>query len=561
MARASVRCRADVGLTAAAGVFEFQRLRTRGTVPQSERDGEEQQVEINRFGHFAQQNPDALAVVDPSGQRWPRGRVAAAANRMSRALRAQGVVSGDVMAIVAPNCAEYLVAYLAATQIGMYVVPVNWHLAQPEIQYILEDSRARVLVAHERFASAINSVLSRMGSKPPIRICFGSIDDFTSLTDFARDHEGAALRDPLQGRVLGYTSATTGKPKGVLLPLADAERMLDLSISTRTAVGMLPEEHVFLCVSMLYHGAPLDAAAVALHMGHSTVLMDRMSPETVLQLIERYEVTYAYIVPSMFGRLLRLRDSGGAKYSISSLRRVVHVGAPCPVDVKRRMIEWWGPILWEVYGATEGSGTIVGSEEWLSRPGTVGRPIPGSRLMIVDEDGNELPPGEIGTIYMTRFAGDRFEYLGDPEKTRASYRGDFFTVGDMGYVDDEGFLFLCDRKIDMINLSGMKVYPAEIESILITHPHVADCAVFGVPDALTGEAIAAVIQPDIGAPPPSELMSSVTRMLREHLSVMKIPRYIETTADLGRAATGKLNKRRLREHYLARGAARGAEGP
>jgi len=508
-------------------------------------------VNTIRFSHFAEKNPNALAVVDPSGQQWSRGQVAACANRLSRALRAQGLAPGDVLAIVAPNCAEYLVVYLAATQIGLYVVPVNWHLAPPEIQYIIEDCKARAIVAHERFGTVMGSILPRMRVRPTIRVSIGAIADFIGLDEFTRDQDCSALADAVQGRVLAYTSATTGKPKGVSLPLSDADRMLDLSISTRIGVGTLPEEHVQLCASMLYHGAPLDGAAVGLHMGHAIVLADRIGPESILELIERYRVTFAYIVPAMFSRLLSLSDSVRARYSTSTLMRVVHAGAPCPVEVKRRMIEWWGPILWEAYGAAEGSGTMVGSEDWLRYPGTVGKPIPGTRLKILGEEGEELPPGKVGTIYMTRFSGDRFEYLGDPDKTRASYRGDFFTVGDMGYVNEEGFLFLCDRKIDMINLGGMKVYPAEIEGVLVLHPHVADCAVFGVPDALTGEAIMAVIQPAPSAPPARELRSAITQFLREHLSIVKIPRYMEWVPELPRDATGKLQKRRLRERYVA----------
>jgi long-chain acyl-CoA synthetase len=506
-------------------------------------------MKLIRFDHFASQNPDALAVIEASGKRWTRGQLAEAVNKLSRALRTQGVVPGDVLAIIVPNCAEYMIAYLAATQIGMYVVPVNWHLAPPEIQYILEDCRATAVFTHERFGSVMQSMLGGMKFRPRIRISTRAIPEFTSLEEFSDGHDGSSLSDPVRGRALCYTSATTGKPKGVSLSLADAERVFEASINSRVSTGTLPEEHVLLLGSMLYHGAPLEGVAVSLHLGHIVVLTDRISPESVLQLIDQYRVTLAYLAPSMFVRLLALDEGVRSRYSTSSLRRVVHTGATCPVEVKRRMIDWWGPILWEPYGAAEGAGTIVGSVDWLKYPGTVGRPMPGTRLKIIGENDEELPPGQVGTIYLTRYSGDRFEYLRDPEKTRATYRGDFFTVGDVGYLNEEGYLFLCDRKIDMINLSGMKVYSAEIESVLILHPHVADCAVFGVPDALTGEAIMAVIQPAATAPALRELKAAVTQFLGEHLSVVKIPRFIELVPELARDATGKLQKRHLRERF------------
>lgn len=503
-----------------------------------------------RFSRFAAQNPDRLAVVDGAGRHWSRGEIAELTHGMSRALRAKGFVPGDVLAIFAPNCAEYLVAYLAATQIGLYVVPLNWYLAPPETRYILENSRARALVVHERFRGAVEAILREMPTAPEVRISVGELPGFVELREFVRGHSVEPLADPVQGRVLGYTSATTGRPKGVVLPLADSARILNKAIEARIAVNTLPEAHVQLCASLLYHGAPLEAMTLALHMGHVAVLMDFLSPEAILRLIDQYRVTMAYIVPAMFARLLHLSEEVRSRYSTASLKRVIHGGAMCPVDVKRRMIEWLGPILWEAYGAVEGAGTLIGATEWLKYPGSVGRPIPGTRLRIVSDDGEDLPAGEVGTIYMTRFCGDRFEYLGDPEKTRACQQGDFFTVGDVGYLNEEGFLFLRDRKIDMINLAGTKVYSAEVESVLARHPQVADCAVFGIPDEVTGEAVVALVQRVAGAPTDRELRSSISGLLHEHLSVVKHPRYLEFVAQLPRDDTGKLKKRRLREQYL-----------
>ena len=247
-----------------------------------------------RLWHYAAQAPGALAVVDPGGRHWSRGDIAGLANSLARALRSEGLVPGDVLAIVAPNCAEYLVAYLAATQIGLYVVPVNWHLAPPEIQYILEDCRARAVVVHDRYRSVMEWLLPRMHTKPDISISLGEIPEFVRLEDFASNHSGQPLGDRVQGRPLGYTSATTGKPKGVLLPLADAERVLESGIRSRIATGTVPERHVQLCASVLYHGSPLDVAVQCLHMGSVVILMDSVAPEPLLQLIDRYRVTNLY---------------------------------------------------------------------------------------------------------------------------------------------------------------------------------------------------------------------------------------------------------------------------
>jgi long-chain acyl-CoA synthetase len=500
-----------------------------------------------RFSRHAVRNPNAVAIIDGAERHWSRGELAALINSLSRSLRARGIAAGDSLAIVAPNCAEYIVAYLAATQIGLHVIPVNWHLAPPEIQYILENSGARVLVAHERMRSAMELIAPRLSRPPEVRISIGEVRRFERLEDCVRGYSAEPLADPVQGRILSYTSATTGRPKGVLLSLANARVALNNALKSRIAAGTLPEAHVLLCASLLYHGAPLENVTTALHLGHVAVLMDFLAPETILKRIERYRVTMAYMVPVMFTRLLNLDGEVRARYSTASLQRVLHTGAMCPVAIKERMIAWWGPIFVEIYGATEGIGTIVSSVDWLKYPGTVGRPISGTRLRIVSDEGEELPAGAIGNIYMTRFSGDRFDYLGDPEKTRAAHHGEFFTVGDVGYVNPEGYLFLCDRKVDMINLGGMKVYSAEIESVMAGHPYVADCAVFGIPDEVTGEAVVAWIQLAEGAPDARESKAAILQHLTDHLAVVKHPRYWEFVATLPRDDTGKLKKRHLRE--------------
>jgi long-chain acyl-CoA synthetase len=352
------------------------------------------------------------------------------------------------------------------------------------------------------------------------------------------------------GRMLVYTSATTGAPKAINLPLESAVMALERTIRFHMSCGIaLERDNVHLCASMLYHAGPLDCMAIALHMGHAVVLVERWEPELLLQLIERHRVSTSFMVPSMFVQLLKLSEEVRARYDTSSLRLIAHSGAPCPEGVKRQMLSWWGPVLWESYGSAEGVGTAVGPHEWLAHPGSVGRPLPGSLIRVLGEDGETLPPHGVGTIYLTRHTGDRFEYKGDPEKTQAAYRGELFTVGDVGYLDEEGYLFICDRKIDMIICGGMNIYSAEIEQVLVQHPHVADCAVFGVPDDLMGEAVHAVVQPLPGMRPDAALTGEIMAFLRRHLAASKLPRRLEYTAQLPRDPNGKLYKRLLREPH------------
>lgn len=501
-----------------------------------------------RFRDFVAKDPEAPAVIDGRGKSWTRGQVAQRADGLANALRANGQGIESVMAIIAKNDLDFIVAYLAATQIGMYVVPINWRLSAGEIQYILRDSGTAVVVVDSEFVDTIFGTAYQSTPACQIRISVGGKKPgFTELSEYIADHCTIGVIAPVQGRVLSYTSATTGMPKGVRLPMTEADRALDLSITLRVNAGTLPEDHVHLCAAMLFHGAPLEGAVVSLHMGHVIVLMDRLDAEEILKSVDAFNVTMAYIVPSMFSKLLRVSLDVRNKYSLSTLRKVLHAGAPCPINLKRQMIDWWGPIFWEAYGATEGAGTIASSEDWLRYPGTVGRPMSGTRLRILDSDGNELPANNIGLVYLTRYSGDRFEYLNDIERTSAVHRGDFFTVGDIGYLNQEGFLFLCDRATDVINRSGIKIYPAELEGILAAHPLVADCAVFGAPDERFGEEIVAVIQPSNPSARLADIRRELVRFLSDRVSLFKVPQRFHLATTMPRDASGKLQRRRLRE--------------
>jgi long-chain acyl-CoA synthetase len=297
----------------------------------------------------------------------------------------------------------------------------------------------------------------------------------------------------------------------------------------------------------MYHLAALAYAWFSLHLDHRVVLLDRWSPEAALAAIERQRVTTTHMVPTQFHRLLQLPREVRERFDHSSLRNVLHAAAPCPVETKRRMLEWWGPVIYEYYGASEGGGTLVKPDEWLRKPGTVGRAWQGAEIRILDDAGRPCPPGEAGTVYLKLLAP--FEYGGDPKKTRESRVGDFFTVGDVGHLDADGYLFLCDRKIDMIISGGVNVYPAEVEAALLSHPAVGDAAVFGIPDDDWGEQVKAVVEPAAGAAPGPALERALIEHCRERLAGFKCPRSVDFVDALPRDPSGKLYKRKLRDPW------------
>lgn len=503
------------------------------------------------LAHFAQLDPRSVAITDTDGRSLTRRQLFETVNQTARALQEHGLSTGSVVAILAPNCIEFVTVYLAAIEIGLYVVPINWHLAPAEIHYILENSGAGALFAHQRQAPVVRRLLETDAHAAiGLRVAFGEVPQFSSYTDFIAEKSRDAVSSASLGRMLMYTSATTGRPKAIQLSIHDARMTLDKTIRFHISCGIsLQGDNVHLCVSMLYHAAPLEFVAIALRMGHTVVLVERWEPQQLLQLIEQYRVTTTFMVPAMFIRLLKLPAEVRARYDVSSLKLVSHSAAPCPQDVKKQIIEWWGPVVWESYGAAEGVGTVVDSREWLEHAGTVGRAIPGTTIRIFDDEGVELSAGQVGTIYFNRYTGDRFEYKDDPKKTQRAYRGDLFTVGDIGYLDEDGYLYICDRKIDMIICGGMNVYPAEVEQVLVQHPDVIDCAVFGVPDRLMGEAVYAVVQAAPGTVADTRLTAELLRFLRERLSAAKIPRTIEFCTALPRDPNGKLYKRLLREKH------------
>jgi long-chain acyl-CoA synthetase len=498
---------------------------------------------------IASEQPERTAVIGPDGREVTYGELVAGANRYARGLQARGLKPGDCVVFMLPNGIEMPELYFAAVQIGLYVVMVNWHLTGPEVAYIVKDSGAKAFVAHERFAEAA----VHCGLNEKARFAVGRIPGFRPLAELGEGEPETVPPDRTAGAPMLYTSGTTGKPKGVRRPLTgqDPSELPPMATAFFGFFGIEPfDGHVHLCGSPLYHTAVLNFVAISLQLGHTTVLMDRWEPEEMLRLVQTYRVTHTHMVPTQFHRLLAVPAGVRAGYDVSSLRAVIHGAAPCPIEVKRRMLEWFGPVVIEYYAATEGGGTTITARDWLNKPGSVGLPWPGSVVTVLDENGTPVPAGEPGLVYM-RMGTSNFEYHKDSAKTEAARVGDLFTLGDVGYLDEDGYLFLCDRKSDLIISGGVNVYPAEIEGELVCHPKVADVAVFGVPNPDWGEEIKAVVQPVDGVAGNAELTAELLAYAAGRLAKFKLPRSIDYLDELPRDPNGKLYKRKLRDPYWA----------
>lgn len=502
------------------------------------------------FWDYCRRDPSRIALIEVGGHRWSRGALRAAAAHLERQLQQCGVAEGHAVAVLAPNCAAFLIAYLAITRLGACPVPVNYHLTGNEIEHVLRLSRVRVVISHPHMADKTSRLIEKLDAPRPQLIVLdekcGTVPD-EDLQEPALD----AVSSPasMLGRPILFTSASSGKPKAVVYPAGQGGPTLQKMIEFRVSVGTLCDSDVVhLCASMLYHTGPLEGAAITLHMGNTVVLMPSWDMHTALQAIALHRVTHAFLVPIMIVQLSKLPVSERAGYDLSSLRSVMHAGSPCPRDAKMALIDWFGPIVCESYGATEGGGTFVTTPEWLQRPGTVGRAIPGSVISIRDASGNALPPGQAGSIYIQPYTQQRFAYLDDPDSTARCYIGDQFTVGDIGYLDDEGYLFVLDRAIHLILSGGANIYPAEIEAVLSCHPLVADCAVVGRPHAQLGEVVHAMVQPSAACSlTDGQLRADLIRFASRRLAPGKLPRTYEFVAALPRDPNGKMLKRNLHQ--------------
>ncbi|MEV5241890.1 acyl-CoA synthetase [Streptomyces cinnamoneus] len=503
----------------------------------------------NGFWAQATADPHREVLITPQGEAWTAGDLHAEANRLVHALRAIGLREGDAFATVLPNGAEFLTAHLAATQAGFYLVPVNHHLLAAEIAWIVADSGAKALIAHERWGAAAAAAADEAGLPAARRYAVGDVPGFRPYAALLDGHPDTPPPDRTLGWVMNYTSGTTGRPRGIRRPLTGRPPEESHLGGFLGIFGIRPAGgNVHLVCSPLYHTAVLQFAAASLHIGHRLVVMDKWTPQEMLRLIDTHRCTHTHMVPTQFQRLLALPHDVRERYDLSSMQHALHGAAPCPEHVKRAMIDWWGTCVEEYYAASEGGGAFATAEEWLRRPGTVGRAWPISELAVLDDEGKALPAGEVGTVYLRMTTG-RFAYHKDAAKTERSRVGDFFTVGDLGRLDEDGYLFLHDRKIDLIISGGVNIYPAEVEAALLSHPAVADAAVFGVPHDDWGEEVKAVVEPAEGHRPDEALATALLEHCTGLLAGYKRPRSVEFIADMPRDPNGKLYKRRLREPY------------
>jgi long-chain acyl-CoA synthetase len=502
-------------------------------------------------GKFGQETPDKPAyIMAGSGRVVTYRELNERSNQCAWLFRELGLVAGDGIAIFVANEVGFLEACWGAQRSGLYFTPVSTHLTADEIEYIVADCGASVFIASQRLGEAAAPIAERLSS---LRACFsvgGGIPGFESLEESLERLPTSRVPNEQEGSDILYSSGTTGRPKGIKQPLPSNEIGSAPVVLARMLNGQygMCQDTVYLSPAPLYHSAPLRFNMIMGRLGATSIILERFDAEAALAAIEKYQVTLSQWVPSMFVRMLKLPESVRSGYDVSSQEVVLHAAAPCPVPIKAEMIEWWGPVITEYYGATEGHGaTSIGSEDWLAHRGSVGQTTFGT-IHIMDDGNRELPPGEIGTIYFE--GGSDFSYHNAPEKTaEAKLANGWATVGDVGYVDSEGYLYLTDRKSNMIISGGVNVYPQETENLLITHPKIEDVAVFGVPNEEFGEEVKAVVQPIDFSTAGPDLEKELIEFCAEHLSKIKCPRSIDFDPELPRAESGKLYKRRLKERY------------
>ena len=490
---------------------------------------------------WAEIQPDKVAVHEVSGRRRTCGELNANANRIARLLRSRGLAAGDAVALLCSNRVEFADVLAAALRTGLRLTPVNWHLTPDEIAYVVNDCEAKALFADVRVTGAAEAA-----SACPllaVRVAIGGdLPGFEGYEAAMAGFDAGDIDDPVRGYTMLYTSGTTGRPKGVYKPNAQ--------VPTYDATYDRDVD-VHLCTGPAYHASPMAGdLRRPLNNGVPTVLMDRWDSELVLQTIEKHRVTRGHFVPIMFQRLLSLPAEVRAKYDLSSIRRITHGAAPCPPEVKQATIEWLGPVLNEYYAGSEGGvGFTITSEEWLRKPGSVGRRPRPEVAKILGDDGRECAVGVPGAIYLQLAAQGGFEYFKDPGKTEANRQGGYFTMGDVGYLDADDYLFLTGRNAETIIAGGVNIYPQEIDNELIKHPAVEDSCTVGVPHAEWGEEVRAVIQLKAGSTPSEALKAEILAYAAARLAKFKVPRSIDFATDLPRSEAGKIQRNKVRAPY------------
>jgi long-chain acyl-CoA synthetase len=501
--------------------------------------------------HHAAAQPDTPAIIMAgSGETLSYAGLEAQSNRIAHLLRGLGLQRGDTIVVLMHNEIDFLPICWAAQRSGLVYVAMSTKLTADEAGYIVQDSGAKAIFCSPALAEV--AVAATPGLPATARLCTGGgAPGCTRLHAAIAASPTTRIADESAGRDMLYSSGTTGRPKGVRGPLPEGPiDQLDaltgmVSMLYGFAAGM-----TYLSPAPLYHAAPLRYCMSVQKFGGTVVVMEKFDPETYLALVEKYRITHSQLVPTMFVRMLKLPEDVRVRYDLSSLKVAIHAAAPCPVDVKHAMINWWGPVIFEYYSATEGAGfTAISPQEWLARPGSVGKSILGE-IRVLDDDGKLLGPNEVGRIFF--HGGGSFSYHNDPEKTASVMSEHGATFGDIGRVDEDGYLFLTDRAAFMIISGGVNVYPQEAENTLISHPEVADVAVFGIPDEVMGEAVHAVVQPRDMARAGPDLEAELIAYVRDRLSHVKCPKHIDFRAELPRHDTGKLYKRLLKDEYWAK---------
>ncbi len=500
--------------------------------------------------HTASNPHKSVIVMAATGETLTYAGLEVRANQVAHLLRALGLSRGDCVALFMENSIAFFELVWGAQRAGLYYVCVSAKLTAGEVDYILKDSAAKALFVSPGLASAALELRPLAAAIPCL--CTGAgLPGFASYEPARDAQPQTPIADESAGLDMLYSSGTTGRPKGVRAPLSDAPIDAPSPMSSMTsAVFGIGQESVYLSPAPLYHAAPLRWCMGVHRQGGTTVIMEKFDPEAYLAAVSRYKITTSQLVPTMFVRMLKLPEAVRTAYDVSTLRSVIHAAAPCPIPVKEQMIAWWGPIIHEYYAGTEGNGfcTITASE-WLTKKGSVGRSILGV-VRICDEEGTVVPTGQSGTIFFE--GGPAFAYHNDPKRTAESrhpHHADWSTLGDVGYLDEDGYLFLTDRKAFMIISGGVNIYPQEVENLLVTHPRVADAAVFGVPNDEFGEEVKAVIQPLDWAEAGEDLAADLIAFCKAHLSHIKCPRSVDFMEELPRHPTGKLFKRLLRDKY------------
>ncbi|WP_282606038.1 acyl-CoA synthetase [Pelagibius sp. Alg239-R121] len=501
--------------------------------------------------HHARVTPEKIAYqIAQDGASITFAELDSRANQGAQALRKLGVESGDHIAFLLENRLEFMEICWAAQRAGVIFTPISRYLQSEEAAYIVADCGAKVFITSTRYAEMGVQIRALAGKEFRSLTVDEAVEGFEDWNALVESMPDQRLPDESPGATMLYSSGTTGRPKGILKQnqSSSIEALSPVFLKLLGEIAAMDAESVYLSPAPLYHSAPLGAAMVAAGLGATTIIMERFDEEGLLREIESAGVTHTQVVPTMFVRLLKMPTETRLRYDTGSLVTALHVAAPCPVDIKRQMIGWWGPILLEYYAGTEGNGvTAATTEEWNAHPGTVGRALFGS-IRILDDEGLESPRGEIGNVYFD--TGLNFSYHNDPEKTAQAYNKEgWSTLGDIGWLDEDGFLHLTDRRAYTIISGGVNVYPQETEDLLVTHPSVADVAVFGVPNEELGEEVKAVVQPVDTHSAGPELEVELIAFCRSKLSVIKTPKSIDFRRELPRTATGKLIKRHLKAEY------------